>query len=117
MRPTHGYPSIPHGCHLYESRAQARFLQIRLSGAHFSPRKIVRDGSKAVKANAAWRSQRTFPVPERVDSAGRVVMGAHLRIGGENSIAPRLHYHDAARAEHGMFVGYIGPRLTNTLTS
>ncbi|MDX3064349.1 hypothetical protein PV518_19530 [Streptomyces sp. ND04-05B] len=52
-----------------------------------------------------------------MDSAGRVVMGAHLRIGGENSIAPRLHYHDAARAEHGMFVGYIGPRLTNTLTS
>ncbi|MFD6281397.1 hypothetical protein ACFWFI_38400 [Streptomyces sp. NPDC060209] len=82
-----------------------------------SPRKIVRDESKSVKANAAWRSQRTFPVPERVDPAGKVFMGAHLRIGGGNTIAPRLHYYDAACAKHGIFVGYIGPHLTNTLTS
>ncbi|SEC01429.1 hypothetical protein SAMN05216483_0881 [Streptomyces sp. 2131.1] len=82
-----------------------------------SPRKVVRDESKTVKAKAAWRNQRTFPVPAYVNPAGKAFMGAHLRIGGGNTIAPRLHYYDAACAEHGIFIGYIGPHLNNTLTS
>ncbi|MET8418928.1 hypothetical protein ACWD7C_22120 [Streptomyces sp. NPDC005134] len=87
------------------------------SGVHtISPRKVVRDESKTVKANAAWRRQRTFPVPEYVNPDGKVFMGAHLRIGGGNTIAPRLHYFDAACADHGIFIGYIGPHLTNTLS-
>ncbi|WP_405683133.1 hypothetical protein [Streptomyces sp. NBC_00057] len=89
----------------------------RPSGVHtISPRKIVRDESKTVKAKATWRKQRTFPVPEYVNPDGKVFMGAHLRIGGGNTIAPRLHYYDAACADHGIFIGYIGPHLTNTLT-
>ncbi|MFD3494913.1 hypothetical protein ACFWWB_30835 [Streptomyces sp. NPDC058690] len=87
------------------------------SGVHtISPRKVVRDESKTVKANAAWRRQRTFPVPEYVNPDGKVFMGAHLRIGGGNTIAPRLHYFDAACGDHGIFIGYIGPHLTNTLS-
>ncbi|MFJ4552429.1 hypothetical protein ACIP4X_25015 [Streptomyces sp. NPDC088817] len=81
-----------------------------------SPRKIVRDESKTVKNNAAWRRERTFPVPEHVDSSRKVFMGAHVRVGGGNTIAPRLHYYDGAGAEHGIYIGYIGPHLTNTLT-
>ncbi|MBK3525371.1 MULTISPECIES: hypothetical protein [Streptomyces] len=81
-----------------------------------SPRKVVRDESKTVKSNAAWRRERTFPLPEHVEPSGRLFMGAHVRIGGGNTVAPRLHYHDAACAEHGLFIGYIGPHLTNTLT-
>jgi hypothetical protein len=81
-----------------------------------SPRKVVRDESKSVKSNAGWRRERTFPVPEQVDPVRKVFMGAHIRIGGGNTIAPRLHYYDGARAEHGIYIGYIGPHLTNTLT-
>ncbi|KOG34498.1 hypothetical protein AQJ84_06830 [Streptomyces resistomycificus] len=81
-----------------------------------SPRKIVRDESKSVKTNSAWRRERTFPVPDVVDPARKVFMGAHVRVGGGNTIAPRLHYHDGARTEHGIYIGYIGPHLTNTLT-
>ncbi|MGC9376558.1 hypothetical protein [Streptomyces sp. MH13] len=81
-----------------------------------SPRKIVRDESKSVKANSSWRRQRTFPVPEHIDSLRKVFMGAHVRVGGGNTIAPRLHYFDGACVEHGIYVGYIGPHLSNTLT-
>lgn len=81
-----------------------------------SPRKIVRDESKSVKNNSDWRRERTFPVPESVDPTRKRFMGAHVRIGGGNTIAPRLHYHDGARAKHGIYIGYIGPHLTNTLT-
>ncbi|GAA4931467.1 hypothetical protein ACFPM3_03275 [Streptomyces coeruleoprunus] len=87
------------------------------SGAHsISPRKVVRDESRSVKNKASWRRQRTFPVPDYVDPNRKVFMGAHLRIGGGNTIAPRLHYYDGACAEHGIFIGYIGAHLSNTLT-
>ncbi|MFE9927393.1 hypothetical protein [Streptomyces sp. NPDC005533] len=86
-------------------------------GMHaISPRKIIRDESKSVKSKTDWRRERTFPVPDYVDPTRKVFMGAHIRIGGGNTVAPRLHYHDASCATHGIFVGYIGPHLTNTLT-
>lgn len=86
-------------------------------GMHaISPRKIIRDESKSVKTKTEWRKERTFPVPEYVDPARKVFMGAHVRIGGGNTVAPRLHYYDGACATHGIFIGYIGPHLTNTLT-
>ncbi|WP_133258209.1 hypothetical protein [Streptomyces sp. V2] len=81
-----------------------------------SPRKVIRDESKTVKSNTSWRRERTFPVPEHVDPARRIFMGAHVRVGGGNTISPRLHYYDGACAEHGIYIGYIGPHLTNTLT-
>lgn len=81
-----------------------------------SPRKVVRDESKSVKANGDWSRARTFPVPRHVHPDGKLFMGAHLRIGGGNTIAPRLHYYDGACTDHGIFVGYMGPHLTNTMT-
>ncbi|MFG2980713.1 hypothetical protein ACGFYQ_05560 [Streptomyces sp. NPDC048258] len=86
-------------------------------GKHaISPRKIVRDESKSVKTKTDWRRERTFPVPVDVDPTRKVFMGAHIRIGGGNTVAPRLHYYDASCTTHGIFIGYIGPHLTNTLT-
>ncbi|MFE9565434.1 hypothetical protein ACFYM0_30490 [Streptomyces sp. NPDC006487] len=86
-------------------------------GKHsISPRKIIRDESKSVKTKADWRKERTFPVPEHIDPTRKLFMGAHVRIGGGNTIAPRLHYYDGACATHGIFIGYMGPHLTNTLT-
>ncbi|MGW0797110.1 hypothetical protein [Streptomyces sp. NPDC002692] len=40
----------------------------------------------------------------------------HVRIGCGNTIAPWLYYYDDARADHGIYIRYIGPHLTNTLT-
>ncbi|MFJ3806502.1 hypothetical protein ACIPWE_09045 [Streptomyces sp. NPDC090073] len=86
-------------------------------GVHvISPRKVVRDESKSVKANGDWSRARTFPVPRHVHADGKLFMGAHVRIGGGNTIAPRLHYYDGACTDHGIFVGYMGPHLTNTMT-
>ncbi|WP_052424555.1 hypothetical protein [Streptomyces fulvoviolaceus] len=86
-------------------------------GSHvISPHKVVRDESKTVKTNNAWRKTRTFPVPDGVHPDGKVFMGAHLRIGGGNTVAPRLHYYDGSCIERGILIGYIGPHLTNTLT-
>lgn len=86
-------------------------------GAHvISPRKVVRDESKSVKANGDWSRARTFPVPRQVNPQGKLFMGAHVRIGGGNTVAPRLHYYDGACTDHGIFVGYMGPHLTNTMT-
>jgi hypothetical protein len=86
-------------------------------GAHIiSPRKVVRDESKSVKANGDWSRARTFPVPRHVHQAGKLFMGAHVRIGGGNTIVPRLHYYDGACTDHGIFVGCMGPHLTNTMT-
>ncbi|WP_281399761.1 hypothetical protein [Streptomyces flaveus] len=31
-------------------------------------------------------------------------------------LAPRLHYYDGACTDHGIYVGYMGPHLTNTMT-
>ncbi|MFJ9026149.1 hypothetical protein ACIRPU_40205 [Streptomyces sp. NPDC102259] len=74
----------------------------------------MRDDSPSVKASIGRRRERIFPVPEYVDPAGKIFMGDHVRIGGGNTIAPRLYYYDGACAEHGIFIGYIGPCLTNT---
>jgi hypothetical protein len=55
-------------------------------------------------------------VPRHVHQAGKLFMGAHVRIGGGNTIVPRLHYYDGACTDHGTFVGCMGPHLTNTMT-
>ncbi|MFE5005493.1 hypothetical protein ACFRJ3_12790 [Streptomyces sp. NPDC056696] len=86
-------------------------------GTHvISPRKVVRDESKSVKANGDWSRARRFPVPRHVCPDGKLFMGAHLRIGGGNTIAPRLHHYDGVCTDHGIFVDYMGPRLANIMT-
>lgn len=43
-------------------------------------------------------------------------MQAHLKIGGGNTIAPRLHFYDDCPRSGKVYVGYLGPHLRNTLT-
>ncbi|GAA3491754.1 hypothetical protein [Streptomyces cremeus] len=84
----------------------------------FPAGKVKMRESDTVANNRTWRRERTFPVPAQVDAAEEVYMQAHLRIGGGNTVAPRLHFHDDGPGETGLlYVGYIGPHLTNTRTS
>jgi hypothetical protein len=78
--------------------------------------KVVRDESETVRHNAKWRRQREFPVPCEIDPAGKVFMGAHIRIGASSAgqINPRLYLHDATAQTGHVYVGYLGPHLTNT---
>jgi hypothetical protein len=76
---------------------------------------VIRDESSTVRNH--WSNERTFPVPAKVDPTGRIYMGAHVRIGQGGQAAPRLHYHDALLVDGHLYVGYIGPHLTNTKTS
>lgn len=76
---------------------------------------VARDESSTVRSQ--WANERVFPVPTRVDPCGRIYMGAHVRIGQGGQTAPRLHYHDALLTDGHLYVGYIGPHLTNTKTS
>ncbi|MFF3859315.1 hypothetical protein [Streptomyces sp. NPDC002209] len=58
----------------------------------------------------------TFPVPTAVDASGELYTEAHLRIGGGNTVAPRLHFYDDGPGTGHVYVGCIGPHLTNTRT-
>lgn len=87
-------------------------------GAHpFSPRKVTMRESDSVRRNSRWSRERTFPVPAEAVAEGRVFMEAHLRIGAGNTVAPRLHFYDDTRRTGRVYLGYLGPHLTNTRTS
>ncbi len=86
-------------------------------GAHsFSAGKVKMKESDTVGNRRQWKRQRTFPVPPEVDPTGFRYMEAHVRIGGGNSVAPRLYFYDDGPNTGRVYVGYIGPHLTNTQT-
>ncbi|MFI6692123.1 hypothetical protein ACIBLA_10210 [Streptomyces sp. NPDC050433] len=82
----------------------------------FSAGKVKMKESDTVGNRGAWRRERTFPVPLAVDRSGEVYMEAHIRIGGGNTVSPRLHFYDDGPGTGRVYVGYIGPHLTNTKT-
>ncbi|MFD8520030.1 hypothetical protein ACFV2D_08420 [Streptomyces capillispiralis] len=56
--------------------------------------------SDTVARRVKLRAERMLPVPKAVATDGRVFMQAHLKVGGGNTIAPRLHfYDDCSRSE------------------
>jgi hypothetical protein len=72
---------------------------------------VFNEGSQT-KKDKVFRRIRTFPVPAEVNDAGEVVMWAHVRIGGNQAPAPRLHLHDDTGGSTGVvYVGYIGEHL------
>lgn len=83
----------------------------RVSARRHAPRE-----SDAVRNNPKWRAEREFRVPEKVDSSGRTMMEAHFRIASD-SVAPRLYYLDRYSQDKKIYIGYIGPHLTNTKTN
>ncbi|MBL3806604.1 hypothetical protein ACWGSE_26450 [Streptomyces diastaticus] len=85
------------------------------SGAH-----TISANQVAIRESAAtmekYGHERLFP-----GARGELVeMQAHLRLGTSGRIAPRCHFQDdvkGAQASRRIVVGYIGPHLSNTLTS
>jgi len=72
---------------------------------------VFNEGSQT-KKDKAFKRIRTFPVPSEVNDAGEVVMWAHVRVGGGQAPAPRLHLHDDTGGSTGVvYVGYIGEHL------
>lgn len=63
-----------------------------------------------------FRRPRMLPVPKAVHRDGKVFMQAHLRIGGGNTVSPRLHFYDDGPNTGLVYVGYLGPHLRNSQT-
>lgn len=82
----------------------------------FPSGKVKMKESETVGNNTDWRRQRTFPVPKTVAKEGKLFMQAHLRIGGGNTVSPRLYFHDDSPGTGFVYVGYIGPHPDNTQT-
>ncbi|MFF9025892.1 hypothetical protein [Streptomyces eurythermus] len=82
----------------------------------FPAGKVKMKESKTVGNRDDWRRERTFPVPESVDPSKKLFMEAHLRIGGGNMVSPRLYFYDTGASTGLVYVGYLGPHLTNTQT-
>jgi hypothetical protein len=88
------------------------------SGSHpFPAGKVLMKESDTVWRNLSWRKERMLPVPPEVDPSGTVYMEAHLRIGGGSMISPRLHFYDDSAGTGRVYIGHIGPHLTNTRSS
>jgi hypothetical protein len=82
----------------------------------FPAAKVAMRESDTVARKPKLRTERMLPVPKAVDPDGRVFMQAHLKIGGGNTIAPRLHFYDDCPRSGKVYVGHLGPHLRNTLT-
>lgn len=85
-------------------------------GHPFPAGKVKMRESDSVGNRKRWKQERTFPVPPAVRFEEKMYMEAHLRIGGGNTVAPRLHFYDDGGNTGLLYVGYIGPHLTNTMT-
>ena len=94
--------------YLAESRGQYRIV----SQARHSPTE-----SETVRNNEKMCGERIFPVPVEVDPRGEIEMFAHFKTSHRNANDPRMHYYADTRYTHKVYIGYIGPHLTNTKTN
>ena len=73
--------------------------------------------SESVRTRSGWRAERTFAVPREVNPRGEVEMFAHFRMSHRDNNDPRMHYFPDTVHTHKVYIGYIGPHLTNTKTN
>lgn len=64
-----------------------------------------------------WKDERLFPVPTSVDESGSATMTAHFKLAQIGMVSPRMYYLDRSPLDGKIYVGYIGPHLTNTQTN
>lgn len=88
-----------------------------VDGKRCSPGKHASLESESVKSNAAQRRERLLPVPKNVDRSGAVHMWAHFKCSKDGTKSPRMHYYDDTDNTGKIYIGYIGPHLTNRQTS
>lgn len=94
--------------YLAESRGQYRIV----SQARHSPTE-----SETVRNNGRMCGERIFPVPVEVNPHGEVEMLAHFKTSHRDTNDPRMHYYADTQFTHKVYIGYIGPHLTNTKTN
>ena len=94
--------------YLAESRGQYR----RESQKRHSPTE-----SETVRNNGKMCGERIFPVPVEVDPRGEIEMLAHFKTSHRDTNDPRMHYYADTQFTHKVYIGYIGPHLTNTKTN
>lgn len=73
--------------------------------------------SETVQNNGKMCRERIFPVPVEVNQDGEVEMFAHFKTSHRDTNDPRMHYYVDTRYTHKVYIGYIGPHLTNTKTN
>ena len=64
----------------------------------------------------AHGAERVFPVPPEVHSSKRIEMKAHFKLARIGMVSPRMYIHDGHPNDPRLYIGYIGPHLTNTQT-
>lgn len=94
--------------YLAESRGQYRIE----SQKRHSPTE-----SETVRNNGKMYGERIFPVPVEVDPRGEIEMLAHFKTSHRDTNDPRMHYYADTQFTHKVYIGYIGPHLTNTKTN
>jgi hypothetical protein len=60
--------------------------------------------------------ERMFPVPVDVVPEGRIQMVAHFKLARLGRISPRMYYFDDTPRSGCVYVGYLGPHLTNSMS-
>ena len=73
--------------------------------------------SETVRNNGKMCGERIFPVPVEVNPHGEVEMLAHFKTSHRDTNDPRMHYYADTQFTHKVYIGYIGPHLTNTKTN
>ena len=73
--------------------------------------------SETVRNNGKMCRERIFPVPVEVNPHGEVEMLAHFKTSHRDTNDPRMHYYADTQFTHKVYIGYIGPHLTNTKTN
>jgi hypothetical protein len=80
-------------------------------------KKLAMVESQTVMNSDRLRAKRVFPVDDRVDPSGRVLMTSHLKIAeGGGNLAPRIYFMYSGKTGKS-HVGYFGPHknVPNTL--
>lgn len=93
-----------------------KYLEDQPSGYYCHPL-IGHASNESSYTRRQYVDERTFRVPASVSSTGKVPMLEHFRLARIARLDPRLHYYDDTSNSGLVYVGYIGPHLTNSMTS
>lgn len=72
--------------------------------------------SETAATMKAYGHERIFPVPASVHQSERIAMKAHFKLAQIGMTSPRMYLLDRHPNDPHLYIGYIGPHLTNTQT-
>ncbi|WP_431710463.1 hypothetical protein [Glutamicibacter uratoxydans] len=119
--------NLLHACRALENYAKAKiddeftgdveeYLRNHQSGSSsISAAKHAMNESKVTMGQ--WGKEREFSVPSSVDPGCKATMVAHFRLHRAGMGSARMHYLDDVVRTGKIYIGYVGPHLTNTQTN